>query len=116
MNCWKLEHLACVYLKEFSYKLSRTRRPSPLAPLAPAAAGVSAERLADEATPCPPPVARWPAGSCRGRGGQQGSRLSDHPSWIYFLQELELAEPQKDFAPSVFSDFHTFLDFKGNAI
>lgn len=60
-----------------------------------------------------------PAGPLAPAADEEASRAAGsvkHPSWIYFLQELELAEPQKDFAPSVFSDFHTFLDFKANVI
>lgn len=64
-------------------------------------------------------LACWPASRAPAVGGEAGQAPGSvkHLSWIYFPQKLELAEPQKYFAPSVFFlDFHTYLDFKGNVI
>lgn len=97
--------------------------PSPVARLGSGSRGCEPWEAVAEAALGSPSAARWPAGSYGGRGGQTGCRAAGRApgsvkrlSRIYFLQELELAELKKYFAPSMFSDFHTFLDFKGNVI
>lgn len=100
MNCWKLEHLACVYLKEFNCKLSVQGDHLPLAPLALAAADVSPGRWLMRQHRA---LLLLPAGSLAPAVGEEASRAPGsvkHPSRIYFLQELELAEPQKVLPPA----------------
>lgn len=104
-----------MYFKEFSCKLSCTKATISPCTLALAAAGVSPQ-VADEATLGSLLLPGWPAVLLADEEASRAAGSVKHPSWIYFLQELELAGPQKDFAPSVFSDFHTFLDFKANVI